>query len=72
MIGEKGVVSGVKDQKSCKSGWAFSSISTIKSASRISGQGNNLISEQQLIDWSDTSQSNNFKEIEFDVFYSIV
>ena len=57
---EKGVVSGVKDQKSCKSGWAFSAISTIESAFRISGQGNDLLSEQQLIDWTDTSQSFNF------------
>ena len=56
---EKGVVSGVKDQKNCKAGWAFSSISTIESAYRIAGQGTEVLSEQQLIDWTDTSQYKN-------------
>ena len=56
---EKGIITGVKDQGKCKASWAFSSIATIESVLRINGRTSDLLSEQQLIDWTDTSQYQN-------------
>ena len=54
-----GMITGVKDQGKCKASWAFSAISTIESILRINGRTTDLLSEQQLIDCTDTAQFQN-------------
>jgi cathepsin L len=48
----QGKVSGVKNQGSCGSCWAFSATGVMESWSRIKGMGSVSLSEQQLVDCS--------------------
>jgi cathepsin H len=49
-----GVVTPVKDQESCGSCWAFSTIGALEAHWNILSKGNNVIfSEQQLVDCAD-------------------
>jgi len=48
----KGDVSGVKNQGSCGSCWAFSAVAALESYERIAGKGTTSFSEQQLVDCS--------------------
>ena len=50
---DRGMVTNVKDQGTCKANWAFSTIAAIESANRIVGKGSDTLSEQQIIDWTD-------------------
>merc|ERR1712168_1122706 len=45
-------VSPVKDQGQCGSCWTFSTSGNIEAASRIHLRENNIVSEQQLVDWA--------------------
>lgn len=47
-----GKVSGVKNQGSCGSCWAFSAVAALESQERIAGTGTTSFSEQQLVDCS--------------------
>lgn len=49
---DKGMVSGVKNQGSCGSCWAFSATGTVESFYAISKSQKVLVSEQQLVDCS--------------------
>ena len=46
------ITTKVKDQKSCGSCWAFSSVSTLESFMRIKNRSFELLSEQELVDCS--------------------
>jgi C1A family cysteine protease len=48
----QGKVSGVKNQGSCGSCWAFSATGTMESWALITGKGSHSLSEQQLVDCS--------------------
>lgn len=54
-----GMITDVKDQGKCKASYAFSAISTIEAILRIKGKTTDSLSEQQLIDCTDTFEFKN-------------
>ena len=57
-VGGVSYVAPVKDQGQCGSCWAFSAAAAIESMNAVNGGGLPLLSEQQLVDCSDSSYGN--------------